>query len=41
MYTYQKVMIGLAVLSMVVPVVGAAFGLVGPLGDPIGGGGPV
>lgn len=41
MYTYQKVMIGLAVLSFALPLIAAAFGIVWPLGDPIGGGGPV
>jgi hypothetical protein len=41
MYTYQKVMIGLAVLSFAIPVIVAAFGVpIGPL-DEIGGGGPV
>jgi hypothetical protein len=40
MYTYQKVMIGLAILSFAVPVIAAAFGVsIRPL-DEIGGGGP-
>jgi hypothetical protein len=41
MYTYQKVMIGLAVLSFAVPIIAAALGVpLGHLDDPIGGGGP-
>jgi len=43
MYTYQKVRIGLAILSFALPlIVAAVFGLyVRPLdGDPIGGGVP-
>lgn len=41
MFTYQKVRIGLAILSFALPLVAAAYGVyVRPLGDPIGGGGP-
>lgn len=40
MYTYQKVKIGLVVLSFALPLLGAAIGFFGPLGDPIGGVGP-
>jgi hypothetical protein len=41
MYTYQKVMIGLAVLSFALPFVAGAFGVFfRPLDDPIGGGNP-
>jgi hypothetical protein len=41
MYTYQKVMIGLAVLSFALPIMAAAFGVwIRPLDDPIGGGLP-
>ena len=40
MYTYQKVMIGLAALSLALPIIAAVFGAsIGPL-DEIGGGGP-
>jgi hypothetical protein len=41
MFTYQKVRIGLAVLTFALPLVAAAFGVYfRPLDDPIGGGGP-
>ena len=42
MFTYQKVMIGLAILSFVLPIALATFGVfVRPLdGDPVGGVGP-
>lgn len=38
MYTYQKVMIGLAALSFALPLAATVLGFAGPLGDPIGGG---
>jgi hypothetical protein len=41
MYTYQKVMIGLAILSFALPILTAALGVyIRPLDDPIGGGSP-
>jgi len=41
MFTYQKVRIGLAILSFALPLVAAAYGVyVRPLDDPIGGGVP-
>lgn len=41
MLTYQKVMIGLAILSVALPIVGVTLGVwIRPLGDPIGGGSP-
>ena len=41
MFTYQKVLIGLAVLSFALPILTAALGVyIRPFCDPIGGGCP-